>query len=43
MEEIAAFIMAGRWRAIVLAALFALVGIYFLPLVIVSAAIIGLV
>ena len=43
MQEFAAFIMAGRWRAVVLAALFALVGVYFLPMVIVSAAVVGLV
>ncbi len=43
MEEIAKFIMAGRWRAIGLAALFTLLGVYFIPVSIISGAIIGLV
>ncbi len=43
MEEIAAFIMASRWRAMAVAAVCALIGDYFLPLIIVSAAVIALV
>lgn len=43
MEEIAAFIMASRWRAMVVAAVCALIGIYFLPLIVVSGAVIALV
>ncbi len=43
MYEFAAFIMGARWRAVVLASLFALAGVYFVPMVIVSAAVIALV
>jgi len=43
VEEIAKFIMTNRWRAIGLAALFALLGVYFVPVSIISAAVIGLV
>ncbi len=43
VEEIARFIMAGRWRAIGLTALFALLGVYFIPVSIISGAILGLI
>ncbi|KXJ41172.1 MAG: hypothetical protein AXA67_06395 [Methylothermaceae bacteria B42] len=43
MYEFAAFIMGARWRAVVLASLFALTGVYFVPMVILSAAVIALV
>ncbi len=43
MREIAAFIMASRWRAVLAAAGFGLVGVYFLPLILLSAATVGLV
>ncbi len=43
MEEIARFIMASRWRAIGLTALFTILGVYFIPVSILTGAIIGLV
>ncbi|MCX8048403.1 MAG: hypothetical protein N3A55_01920 [Methylohalobius sp.] len=43
MREIAAFIMAGRWRALIAAGGFGLLGVFFLPLLLLSAAAVGLV
>ncbi|GAB6067580.1 hypothetical protein JCM13664_08980 [Methylothermus subterraneus] len=43
MREIAAFVMAGRWRAALAAAGFGLIGVYFIPLLLLSAAAVGLV
>lgn len=43
MKEIAKFAMTSRWHAIGLTGLFALLGIYFIPVIIFSAAVIGLV
>lgn len=43
MREIASFILASRWRAVLAAAGFGLGGVYFLPLILLSAAAVGLV
>jgi hypothetical protein len=43
VREIASFILASRWRAVLAAAGFGLGGVYFLPLILLSAAAVGLV
>ncbi len=43
MREIASFIMASRWRAVLAATGFGLLGVYFLPVILLSAAAVGLV
>ncbi|WP_022948027.1 YybS family protein [Methylohalobius crimeensis] len=43
MREFAAFIMASRWRAMAVAGVFGVLGIFFVPLILLSAAAVGLV
>lgn len=43
MREIAAFIMASRWRGVAVAGVCGLLGVFFIPLILLSAATVGLV